>query len=323
MNITKAIIHSLANDAQTIVYSSQPLNLNNNQAVERYLERLIKGIVSSVSVSKTNLGINAGAQAYVGQTFNFYEASMTLAKDWFDHLKVSEPGKPCNLVVVQADHDDTSFLCVFEVRNKDGYFKHIENSSGLETVIHYNQGILPSTFSSVHGAFVLDLTTAALRVRYRSANRDFLENLLDCTMIANDKESFQVVDGLINHFSESRNEDVLTNTIKARAVITDNLELFDDIQPAQILKEVFPNLDDKEKDVMDASFKANHVRDYINLKTVNRSSMIRRHRIMTEVGIEIVLPLDQVDITHRVILSEDETGNTTITLKNVGKILHD
>lgn len=323
MNITKAVVHTLDNDCNTIILSEQALNLNNNTSVEIYLEKLVKGILNSVSVSSTHLGINTYFQDYVGQTFPFLESSKRIAQDWFANVKARGDAKPSNLVIVQADKDDVSFLCVFEVHNKDGYIKFTQNQANTENTILYNQGILPSTFASVKGAFLLNLNDGSLKVRYRSNNREFLETLLDCKMIANAKESFQVVDSLVHHFSDKRNEDRLTNAIKARSVITDNLELFDAIEPAQILKEVFPVMDDNEVSIMDQSFAANHVGDYINLKEVNRSSMIRKHRIITESGIEIILPLDIVDVTHIVDIQENENGNATITLRGVGKILQD
>lgn len=323
MNITKAVVHTLDNDCNTIILSEQALNLNNNTSVEIYLEKLVKGILNSVSVSSTHLGINTYFQDYVGQTFPFLESSKRIAQDWFANVKARGDAKPSNLVIVQADKDDVSFLCVFEVHNKDGYIKFTQNQANTENTILYNQGILPSTFASVKGAFLLNLNDGSLKVRYRSNNREFLETLLDCKMIANAKESFQVVDSLVHHFSDKRNEDRLTNAIKARSVITDNLELFDAIEPAQILKEVFPVMDDNEVSIMDQSFTANHVGDYINLKEVNRSSMIRKHRIITESGIEIILPLDIVDVTHIVDIQENENGNATITLRGVGKILQD
>lgn len=323
MNITKAVVHTLDNDCNTIILSEQALNLNNNTSVEIYLEKLVKGILNSVSVSSTHLGINTYFQDYVGQTFPFLESSKRIAQDWFANVKARGEAKPSNLVIVQADKDDVSFLCVFEVHNKDGYIKFTQNQANTENTILYNQGILPSTFASVKGAFLLNLNDGSLKVRYRSNNREFLETLLDCKMIANAKESFQVVDSLVHHFSDKRNEDRLTNAIKARSVITDNLELFDAIEPAQILKEVFPVMDDNEVSIMDQSFTANHVGDYINLKEVNRSSMIRKHRIITESGIEIILPLDIVDVTHIVDIQENENGNATITLRGVGKILQD
>lgn len=323
MNITKAIVHSLDNDASTIVISNHPLNLNNNTSVEIYLEKLVKGILNSASVSKTNLGLNSYFQDMVGNSFSFYETSTRIATDWFQNLKASGEAKPCNLMIVQADKDDMSFLGVFEIQNKEGYIKFTQNLNDTENTIVYNQGILPSTFASIKGGFLLNLQDGSLKVRYRASNREFLENLLDCTMVATAKESFKVVDALVHHISDQRDEDRLTNAIKARSIISDNVEVFDEIEPVQILKEVFTDLNDQENNLITASFEANHLGQFMNLKEVNRSSMIRKHRIITESGIEIMIPLDIVDVTHMIDIQENESGKTTITLKNVGKILQD
>lgn len=323
MNITKAVVHTLDNDCSTIIMSEQPLSLNNNTSVEIYLEKLVKGILNSVSVSDTNLGLNTYFQDFVGQTFPFLDATQRIAKDWFNNIKAQGDAKPCNLVFVQADKEDVSYLCVFEIRNKDGYIKFTQNQTSTENTILYNQGILPSTFASVKGALLLNLNDGALRVRHRPNNREFLELLLDCKMIANAKESFKVVDSLVHYISDLREDDRLTNAIKARSIITENVEIYDEIEPAQIVKEVFKQLSDDETKVMETSFEANNLGKFMNLKAVNRSSMIRKHRIITESGIEVLLPLDTLDITHMVDIQENENGKTTITLKNVGKILQD
>lgn len=323
MNITKAVVHTLDNDCSTIIMSEQPLSLNNNTSVEIYLEKLVKGILNSVSVSDTNLGLNTYFQDFVGQTFPFLDATQRIAKDWFNNIKAQGDAKPCNLVFVQADKEDVTYLCVFEIRNKDGYIKFTQNQTATENTILYNQGILPSTFASVKGALLLNLNDGTLRVRHRPNNREFLELLLDCKMIANAKESFKVVDSLVHYISDLREDDRLTNAIKARSIITENVEIYDEIEPAQIVKEVFNQLSDDETKVMESSFEANNLGKFMNLKAVNRSSMIRKHRIITESGIEVLLPLDTLDITHMVDIQENENGKTTITLKNVGKILQD
>lgn len=323
MNITKAVVHTLDNDCSTIIMSEQPLSLNNNTSVEIYLEKLVKGILNSVSVSDTNLGLNTYFQDFVGQSFPFLDATQRIAKDWFNNIKAQGDAKPCNLVFVQADKEDVTYLCVFEIRNKDGYIKFTQNQTATENTILYNQGILPSTFASVKGALLLNLNDGTLRVRHRPNNREFLESLLDCKMIANAKESFKVVDSLVHYISDLREDDRLTNAIKARSIITENVEIYDEIEPAQIVKEVFNQLSDDETKVMESSFEANNLGKFMNLKAVNRSSMIRKHRIITESGIEVLLPLDTLDITHMVDIQENENGKTTITLKNVGKILQD
>lgn len=323
MNITKAVVHTLDNDCSTIIMSEQPLSLNNNTSVEIYLEKLVKGILNSVSVSDTNLGLNTYFQDFVGQTFPFLESTKRIAQDWFNNIKSQGDAKPCNLVFIQADKDDVTFLCVFEIQNKDGYIKFTQNQSGTENTILYNQGILPSTFASVKAALLLNLNDGSLRIRHRANNREFLELLLDCTMIANAKESFKVVDSMVHYISDLRDEDRLTNAIKARSVITENVEVYDEIEPAQIVKEVFNQLTEEETKVMESSFEVNNLGKFLNLKAVNRSSMIRKHRIITESGIEILLPLDTLDITHMVDIKENENGKTTITLSNVGKILQD
>lgn len=321
MIITKAIIHTLDAATMTPVISDHPINFNIFNSIETYFEKLVKGIKNSVSVSKTKLGSGSFLNECLNLQFNFFEMSKKISKEWFAYLKNSDLENSINLVVLQVDVEDTSYLAVFEVENKSGYIINTQTSEDIQNIILFNQGILPKTFSSIKSAFLLDLNFGNLSVRYNNTNKEFLSEFLDCKMMATAKESFKVVDSLVGYISEKRNEPRLENTIKARTIISESVELIEEIEPSQILKQIFHNLDDEELNVLDSSLEANDVGDTINLKEVNRSSLIRKHRIVTESGIEIILPIHELEVSEMVEINEESNGKISILLKNVGRIL--
>ncbi|QIK70011.1 nucleoid-associated protein [Erysipelothrix sp. HDW6C] len=321
MDVNKAIIHAIDSDLKSVILSEFPMNLNNAKAIETYILKLVKGLVGSTSSSKAKLGENSSLNNLLNTQLNFVESTQKIAREWFEHNVQSMDYVGTNLIFALIDLDESVALVMFELLNKDGFIKITQNQHGVENSLVHNHAILPSTFSSIPAAFMLNLGSAELTLKYNAENKDRIESLLDCTIIANSKDSFRVVGTLVDYISEQRDEDGFKNIVKAKQVITDNIEFFDEIEPKQILKEVFEDLSDDEESIVSATFEDHNVVDMIDLKTMKRTSVAKRHRIKTESGIEIILPLDILDVSDIVDIKTDINGRVTIELKDIGKIV--
>lgn len=322
MNIDKGVIHSLDRDLQSMILSEKPLNFNTSKDVEPFIAKLAKAFQSSPTASKAKLNSRSPFLSLIGTPINFIEETQKLAKQWFDHHIATMTVESSNLLFAMVDMGDFVSLAMFEVLSKNGYIKITQNEHGLENALVHNQAILPETFASVKNAFMVNLTTGETLVKFQDIRyRELLETILDCEIIANSKTSFQVVDTLVGTISEVREDSHFENIVKAKQVITDNVDFFDEIEPKQILKEVFDTFSEEEERLIDATFEQEHVQDMINLKMVNRTQAAKKHRIVTELGIEIILPLDILDISDVVNISTDINGQVSIELKDIGKIL--
>ncbi|WP_159648426.1 nucleoid-associated protein [Erysipelothrix aquatica] len=323
MDINKAIIHTLDDDLKSMILSQQPLNLNNQHAIENYLLKLVKGMQNSTSTTRATIGDRSPFKALIGTQFPFLETTQDLARQWFEQYIQNMDYTSNNLVFVLADLGESVGFGMFELLSKDGVIKITQNVQGVENALVYNHAIMPSGFASVQAGFLIDLTSGDTRVKAVPANRDAIETFLDTTLIANSKQSFQVVDTLIQSISDQRDVDRLPNTIKARQIITDNVELYDEIEPEQILKEIFEDIDEHEASLIHNAFEANNVTDLINLKLMNKTATIKKHRIRTESGIEIILPLDILDVQNIIDIKTDINGRVSIELKDIGKIVEE
>lgn len=323
MNLSKAIIHTLDSDLKTLILSQQPLNLNATPSVEIYLEKMSKGLMNSTGVSNTKLEERSVLHSLILNQFNFLEVSQQIATTWFNAVMQKGEYKSLNLIIMQIDSEDTTYLVVIEVPNKEGYLKITQNQNHTENTIVYNQAILPSTFSSIHNAFSLSLNDGTLMVKYDYSYQDFFEDYLDCKLRPTTKESLKVVDAMVNHISTLRDVEPLNNSIKMRNLLTDHAEVFDEIEAKQIVKEIFSDLSEHEESLMDTSFDHHAIPEFLSLKDMVKMAMVKRHRIKTESGIEIVLPLDSVDVDEMVDISTDASGRVSIQLKNIGKIIED
>ncbi|QIK57536.1 nucleoid-associated protein [Erysipelothrix sp. HDW6A] len=323
MNLTKAIIHTLDSDLKTMILSQQPLNLNQSPAVEIYLEKLAKGLLNSSGTSKTELGAKSKLYSIINSQFNFLETSKEIASTWFDMILHSSDYQSLNLVILQMDTEESSYLLMIEVPNKEGYLKITHNQTHTENTIVFNQAILPSTFSSVRNAYSLSLSSGELMVKCDLKHQDFIEEYLDCELRPTTKEALKIVDAMVHHISTLRDEEPLNNTIKMRNLVTDHAEIYDEIESIQIIKEVFEELDDNEQSMINTSFEHHRIPEFLNLKDMSKMAMVKRQRIKTESGIEIVLPLDSVNVDDMIDIRTDETGRVSIQLKNIGKIIED
>ena len=63
------------------------------------------------------------------------------------------------------------------------------------------------------------------------------------------------------------------------------------------------------------------VQDNLILNDLKRGSIISKHKIVTESGIEIIIPVGDVNIDSILDIVYNEQGQVSIHLNNIGKII--
>ncbi|NLW15751.1 MAG: nucleoid-associated protein [Erysipelothrix sp.] len=318
MQVTKVVVHSVDNSLATVVLSKRQINLNQNAELDGFILKLYKGLMKSSGTSSGVLEEESLLNEYIGEEFNFMAVSTTLAQAWFDHYEATTKHTALNLVFAMVHEEETVSFVMFEVASRSGFVRILDED---DNDIEHSLGIMSDSLASVKTAFAFDLNTGDLKVKHNNNTQLYLEELLGFKTIPNAKKSLEILDAMVDYVSEKRQENVLDNTIKSKQMIIETAELFEEVEPKRILDNVFPDLDEDEQTFVNETFEETFLPPLIVSADVSRLSARKKHKINTELGIEVTIPLDSLIIEDILEVKENLDGSVDIILKNIGGIV--
>lgn len=319
MSVLKVVVHSVDNELETVILSDRQINLSQNVELDDYILKFFVAFKKSSAKSFGLVNEDSFLNGLVGtRDFEFMNVSKDIARAWFDTYETSHTYTSCNLIFALVETEESLEYAMFEVMGKSGYLKVVDDDSTNE--IKHSMGILSDRFSSVKTAFSFDLGSGDLVVKTHKDSEEKLESILDFKTIPNARKSLEIVDAVVDELSSRRDDDILENRLKSNQILLADAELFEEIEPKRIVEQVFDSLEEEEIDYLNETIESTLLPNIIDSSAVNRLTSRKKHRIKTEFGIEVVLPLDSVDIDSVLEVETGADGRVNIVLKNVGSI---
>ena len=321
MIIQRLIIHSLDENLETQILSKKQMNLNDNAYTEEYIKRFAKSCLNSSATYTGRLNQDSSFHEIIDAKFDFITTTQKIAKQHFAFHKNQDASKNLNLLYSLLEHGDDLYLAGFEVHGKDGFIRIAKQEDDVENHIVHNAMILPNTFASVQSAFMLNLSNAELYLKGKPEHEDFFQTLFDCELIANSKTAFSSMQSAIEDIMEQREGESLPKIIHLKEILGNVASEFDLVSSTDVLEEVLEGMNDTESMRVKKSMLDENVEDDLDLRKLRKSRILSRHRVKTETGIEIILPLNEIDLNEVFIIEENPDGSTDIRIKNIGKLV--
>lgn len=321
MNIQRLIIHSLDENLETEILSKKQVNLNDNAYTDEYIKRFAKSCLNSSATYTGRLNAESPFHEIIDSKFEFIEWSRTIAKKHFAFHRTQDASKNLNLLYSLLEHGDDLYLASFEVHGKDGFIRIAKKEDDIENQIVHNAMILPNTFASVQSAFMLNLTSGELFLKGKPEHEEFFETLFDCELIANSKRAFSSMQNAIEDIMEAREEESLPKIIHLKEILGNVASEFDLVSSSDVLEEVLEGMNPSESMRVKENLDLENVEDDLDLRKLRKSRVLSRHRVKTESGIEIILPLNEIDLNQVFQIEENPDGTVDIHIKNIGKLV--
>lgn len=321
MKIQRLIIHSLDENLETEILSDKQMNLNENASIEDYIKGFAKSCLNSSATYTGRLNPESLFHEIINEKFEFIEWSQKISKKHFAFHKTQEASKNLNLLYSLLEHGGDLYLAGFEVHGKGGFMRVSKKEESLANQIVHNAMILPNTFASVQSAFMLNLSSGDLHLKGKVEHEAFFIELFDCQVIANSKTAYSTMQAAIEEVMEEREQESFEKVIHLKEILSTVASEFDLVSSSDVLEEVLEGLNDRESMRVKESFDDENVEDDLDLRKLRKSRILSRHRIKTESGIEIILPLNELDLESVFLVEENPDGSRDIRIKNIGKLM--
>lgn len=328
ININKSILHILGMNESELCLSDRELSLS--EGIHDFLSNHIE---KSLSLAESKCGkfyedseFKKLFLSYVSGEKDFLSFSREAATMLSGILIHSKEAKRAALIVIDADVEGERKLIIFKTSGNAGFlYETLAGENGAYNEISCKNGIMPPVGRRMSEFAFIDAESLDLKVLNKRVEIDgsmvfaFSEMFLECALLPSEREAIKVIKDTAKAVGESFGMDETKTMAKVKTAIQKELEEGEALNFMQAGKEIFDEYPQMQREYEQKL----ESKGFTGEVPVNREATLkkmRNHKLQTDTGIELVIPVDYLDNTDFVEFNKDEDGSLTITLKQIGSI---
>lgn len=325
--IDRAILHILDLNAGSTVLSDAELTLS--EGVRQYL---VKHIERSLTSQDARAGkfyddsqFKASMDDYLAEKIDFITFTSNQAKVLEQTLLQADEMKPIDLIICDIHVDDVRKIIILKSLNHQGFMHQIvKNDDGFANEIVDEYAILPGMTQHIDEFAVIDPADDSISVRTKRYTIDgnsiyaLTEALLECSQAPSPKETLKTVNKVVQDVAKAYGQDGIEAAAAMKSSIVADLSESDEVDPIEIGSKVFTNTSMRED--YEAQMKESGFTEPVHVNQERTVKRLVSHKLKTDTGIELSIPVDYFDNTDYVEFNHDPDGSYSITLKHIQDI---
>ncbi|MDD7677157.1 MAG: nucleoid-associated protein [Anaerovibrio sp.] len=327
--IEKAILHILDFAGGAPVLSAQELELEQStrEFLAKHVEKTIGSQDAKTGKFYESSEFSSHLAAYQEGQASFAEFSQQVANALYQPLSHAEDIECADLFVCQIRADDTPQLVLFKCTNNHGYVHQVNvaEDGSVVTEVMNSCGLLPNLSQRMEEFAYINLDTKEVLIKAKrysiDGNKVFVlpELLLECAQSPSPNETIKEISKAVKKVTEAYCQDQVEAAAAVKSYIAENLQPDGQLDPQEVGMAVF-----KDNPSMQADYRQEMENSgFSEPVVVNQEATLkkmRKHRLSTDTGIELVIPTEFFENTEFVEFYKDDDGFMSITLKNIQNI---
>ena len=330
IGINRAILHILDFNSNLTVFSEQELALGDGSVAPylmKHLERsfcdaaLKPGTFNQTSALKADLG------AYAAGEISFVQLSSQIAGALYQAIAQSDKQVSADILVCDISVNGEQVIAILKCNNRVGFTHQVvQAEAGICNSIIHHYAILPSLAHKLDEYAFVWVQSGEIRFVDKKCsiggNEVYIlpEIVLDCSSRVSQKDTIAMVTSITRKVAESHGENPAIAVSRAKTLIIENAEVSDYLDPQELGSAVFaasPLMRQQYQQEVAQAGLDEAVRIDRNLAV--RTG--RTHKLKTDTGIEITIPVDYFQNQDYVEFINNPNGTLSISLKNIGKLV--
>ena len=357
--INHAILHAFDFDTGSKYLSAVELDLS-ERPVRSYVQRHVRRALTSSeskhgSFEDESIFAERIADYFAGGK-DFVELSQEVALYLWEQLRMSDDLTPADVLI--ADFEETDSLAaraaavgtavgdaLAEAAAEASYegqparhfallilprkqaFVHALTTFGAGEAcsVERTDAALPNPPQKIESYLVVDEGTLAISfadVTRAIAGRNTLlipEGLLRCTQEASSHDVVRSVTAIVEEVAEEAGLQPSLAVAQAKAYVASNASLHERIVPKDIAESAFAEREDL-RERYEARIAEERLPEEVPMRKGVANRMARKHRIVTDTGIEITFPSEYAQQPGYIDFDNTSDGHLVITIRNVARI---
>lgn len=323
--IHRAILHILDFNSGLTVFSDQELLVENS--VETFLLKHIEKSYADQNAKKGTFyedsTFKEQLHLYLKEESTFIDFSKYIVKTVYTAISHSEQLDSADIVVCDITIDDERKIVVFKCNNHMGFIHQvIQTDEGVKNDIINHYAIMPNLaqkideFSFINTADDAIIFVDKKYVMDGNKVRIFPEVLLECSQSVSPKETISLVSKIAKKVADEYGQNDIAAATAVKSFITETIQDSPNVEPKEIGREIFKSNPSMQASYMEQIQEAG-LPERVEVEQESTLKRLRNHKLKTDTGIELTIPLDYFNNTDFVEFNNNPDGTLSITLKRI------
>lgn len=330
IEVKSFIVHILDNNTGVPVLSEHehPESDEAMEFIEKHILKVLKDDSLKTACFTEEAGIvkNICKNIYAGGSE--FSGSTREIGEFLYNLMQKYPDIPsADLVCSLFDLDGDMHLGILKLNYKPSFIHYVGgNSSGTLNSIIKQKTTLPGESQKIEECALInlkDLSIKMLEKKYEINGEKifyFSTMFLQCAGDMSDRDKVKVFKRATESFNKKYCKDDFTVQTGMRRAVADSIEEEEAIDIEKVAEDVFKRNPDMRDIYIDHMEKAGFREKTISVNQEISEKVFKRHKIKTDTGIEINLPVDYYKDNEKVEFINNPDGTISIVLKNISSI---
>lgn len=328
--INHAILHILDFNSNVTVFSEEELDIR-SASVDTFLTKHIEKSLDDPGLKSGTFSENSKFKKqlndYINNDFEFVRFSKYIADILHSTIAKSDRLDSLDLIICDFDVDDSQSIGILECVNKIGFTHYVEKGHGKiknDIINHY--AILPSLSQKLEECAFINTSSAGIKFMDKKRSIEGQDTfiipdvLLECSSSISPKDTIKLVNSITRKVAEEHGQSSVLAVSKAKNYIIENTEVSECLEPRALVKEVFASKVMQEEFINEV--KSAGVPETVRIEKDFALKANRNHKIKTDTGIEISVPVDYFQNKNYIEFINNPNGSISIEIKNIGKIIN-
>lgn len=327
--VNKAILHILDFNSNVTVFSEQELELGSSSVATFLMKHVEKsycdpnlkpGKFSPTSKFKAQL------RAYGDGEVGFIDLSAHIANLMHEAIAKSDKLISADLLVCDLTVNGEQVIAMLKCNNRIGYTHQVtREEAGIRNTIINHYAILPNPSQKLDEYAFVGVHSSDIRFADKKCCIDgqdvfiLSDIILECSSRVSPKDTIGLVNAITRNVAERHGENTAIAVSKAKTFIIENTEVSEYLDPIELGKEVFAASPLMQQEYTQEVAQAG-ITEAIKIDKGLAVRSGRTHKIKTDIGIEISIPIDYFQNKDYVEFFNNPDGTLSIELKNIGKL---
>ena len=323
--IHRAILHILDFNSGLTVFSDQELLVENS--VETFLLKHIEKSYADQNAKKGTFyedsTFKEQLHLYLKEESTFIDFSKYIVKTVYTAISHSEQLDSADIVVCDITIDDERKIVVFKCNNHMGFIHQvIQTDEGVKNDIINHYAIMPNLAQKIDEFSFINTADEAIifidKKYVMDGNKVSIlpEVLLECSQSVSPKETISLVSKIAKKVADEYGQDDIVAATAVKSFITETIQDSPNVEPKEIGREIFKSNPSMQASYMEQIQEAG-LPERVEVEQESTLKRLRNHKLKTDTGIELTIPLDYFNNTDFVEFNNNPDGTLSITLKRI------
>jgi len=328
--IKKAALHILDTNLDIPVLSNDELEIEDD--ISDFLENHIIKALKDNNLKKAEFAEEENrfklmCSALQQNINNFLTISQDIAGLFFEFMKKNVDIFPADLLCCIFEIGGVLNLGILKMNYKQNYihFTRQDDCGNVNTIIK-QRTVLPAESQRVDECVFIDLETYGIYLIEKAyeinGEKEYYisKYILNCSSDLSAKDKIKIINKVADKMNRKYFDQDFENISRLKKAIAENFEENNTINIDNVVKDVFKNNPDIQKEYVEEVQKAGIAEKTIEVPQELVVKKYNKQKIKTDTGIEINFPSEYYDNTEKLEFINNPDGTISILIKNVTRI---